>query len=375
MSAELILLVAAGVVCAGLAVALAVVLRRTDRAAERLQADAMAALADQLRAENRELAGRLSQLGDDTRKVQAELTRAVNDRLDQVSVRMGKSLEEAAGRTAKSFGEIATRLKVIDEAQKNLSELSGDIVSLQDILSDKQARGAFGELQLTDLVGAILPPSAYDFQVTLSNDRRVDCLIKLPNPPGPMGVDAKFPLEGYQALQAARDDAQKVAARRAFKADIAKHVKNIAERYILPGETADSALMFLPSEAVYAELHANFPDVVQKSFQAKVWIVSPTTLWATLNTVRAILKDARIREQAHVVQKEMRALMDDVRRLGERVDKLDTHFNRAQRDIADIRTSTDGITRHAGRIEAVELDGEDSEHTVEPHKPVRLVGE
>lgn len=375
MSAELILLVAAGVVCAGLAVALAVVLRRTDRAAERLQADAMAALADQLRAENRELAGRLSQLGDDTRKVQAELTRAVNDRLDQVSVRMGKSLEEAAGRTAKSFGEIATRLKVIDEAQKNLSELSGDIVGLQDILSDKQARGAFGELQLTDLVGAILPPSAYDFQVTLSNDRRVDCLIKLPNPPGPMGVDAKFPLEGYQALQAARDDAQKAAARRAFKADIAKHVKNIAERYILPGETADSALMFLPSEAVYAELHANFPDVVQKSFQAKVWIVSPTTLWATLNTVRAILKDARIREQAHVVQKEMRALMDDVRRLGERVDKLDTHFNRAQRDIADIRTSTDGITRHAGRIEAVELDGEDGEHTVEPHKPVRLVGE
>ena len=375
MSAELILLVAAGVVCAGLAVALAVVLRRTDRAAERLQADAMAALADQLRVENRELAGRLSQLGDDTRKVQAELTRAVNDRLDQVSVRMGKSLEEAAGRTAKSFGEIATRLKVIDEAQKNLSELSGDIVGLQDILSDKQARGAFGELQLTDLVGAILPPSAYDFQVTLSNDRRVDCLIKLPNPPGPMGVDAKFPLEGYQALQAARDDAQKVAARRAFKADIAKHVKNIAERYILPGETADSALMFLPSEAVYAELHANFPDVVQKSFQAKVWIVSPTTLWATLNTVRAILKDARIREQAHVVQKEMRALMDDVRRLGERVDKLDTHFNRAQRDIADIRTSTDGITRHAGRIEAVELDGEDGEHTVEPHKPVRLGGE
>ena len=288
---------------------------------------------------------------------------------------MGKSLEEAAGRTAKSFGEIATRLKVIDEAQKNLSDLSGEIVSLQDILSDKQARGAFGELQLTDLVSAILPPSAYDFQVKLSNDRRVDCLIKLPNPPGPMGVDAKFPLEGYQALQAARDEAQKVAAGRAFKADIAKHVKNIAERYILPGETADSALMFLPSEAVYAELHAKFPDVVQKSFQAKVWIVSPTTLWATLNTVRAILKDARIREQAHVVQKEMRALMDDVRRLGERVDKLDTHFNQAQRDIADIRTSTDGITRHAGRIEAVELDGEDGEHTVEPNKPVRLVRE
>ena len=375
MPADLILLLAAGVVCAGLAVALVVVLRRTDRAAERLQADAMAALADQLRAENRELAGRLSQLGDDTRKVQAELTRAVNDRLDQVSVRMGKSLEEAAGRTAKSFGEIATRLKVIDEAQKNLSDLSGEIVGLQDILSDKQARGAFGELQLTDLVSAILPPSAYDFQVKLSNDRRVDCLIKLPNPPGPMGVDAKFPLEGYQALQAARDEAQKVAAGRAFKADIAKHVKNIAERYILPGETADSALMFLPSEAVYAELHANFPDVVQKSFQAKVWIVSPTTLWATLNTVRAILKDARIREQAHVVQKEMRALMDDVRRLGERVDKLDTHFNQAQRDIADIRTSTDGITRHAGRIEAVELDGEDGEHAVEPNKPVRLVRE
>ena len=288
---------------------------------------------------------------------------------------MGRSLEEAAGRTAKSFGEIATRLKVIDEAQKNLSDLSGEIVSLQDSLSDKQARGAFGELQLTDLVSASLPPSAYDFQVKLSNDRRVDCLIKLPNPPGPMGVDAKFPLEGYQALQAARDEAEKAAAGRAFKADIAKHVKNIAERYILPGETADSALMFLPSEAVYAELHAKFPDVVQKSFQAKVWIVSPTTLWATLNTVRAILKDARIREQAHVVQKEMRALMDDVRRLGERVDKLDTHFNQAQRDIADIRTSTDGITRHAGRIEAVELDGEDGEDAVEPHKPVRLVRE
>ena len=375
MPAELILLVAAGVVCAGLAVALVVVLRRTDRAAERLQADAMAALADQLRAENRELAGRLSQLGDDTRKVQAELTRAVNDRLDQVSVRMGRSLEEAAGRTAKSFGEIATRLKVIDAAQKNLSDLSGEIVGLQDILANKQARGAFGELQLTDLVSAILPPSAYGFQVTLSNDRRADCLIKLPNPPGPIAVDAKFPLESYHALQTAADDAQKTAAARAFKAAIAKHVKAIADRYILPGETADSALMFLPSEAVYAELHANFPDAVEHSFRAKVWIVSPTTLMATLNTVRAILKDARIREQAHLVQKEMRALMDDVRRLAERVDKLDTHFNQAQRDIGQIRTSTEGIARHAGRIEAVELDDQDGELTAEPHKPVRLVGD
>lgn len=337
--------------------------------------EALAKLADiseRLAATQNELAGKVTHLAEDSRRAQSELAKTVNDRLDKVSHRMGQSLSETTEKTSKTFGEIKTRLDVIDKAQQNITQLSGEIVGLQDILSNKQERGHFGEIQLNDLVTSILPPSAYKFQETLSNGRRGDCLILLPNPPGPIVVDAKFPLESYRALKAAEDEAARTQAARAFKRDVGLHVTQIAERYIIPGETAESALMFLPSEAVYAELHANFPEVVEKGFEAKVWIVSPTTLMATLNTVRAVLRDARMREQAGVIQKEVHRLLTDVTRLDARVASLTRHFGQAQQDIRQIEISTGKITARGQRIEELELsedaEAEDVKLAAEPIK-------
>ena len=327
--------------------------RRPTTDDERL--DALAATAASLATAQADLGGRLSQLSAQSAAERAELLRTLQERLDGVGKRMGESLEKSATRTATSLGELGKHLHVIDQAQKNISDLAGQVIGLQEILDNKQTRGAFGEVQLHDLVTSILPPSAYEFQASLSNQRRVDCLIRLPQPPGPICVDAKFPLESYHALRQAKDDSQTKAAQRAFRAAIGKHVKDIQERYILPGETADSALMFLPSEAVYAELHANFPDTVEQSYRARVWIVSPTTLMATLNTVRAVLKDARMREQAGVIQSEVLKLLDDVQRLDERTGNLQKHFNQAEKDLEQIATSTKKITRRAERIEDVQL--------------------
>ncbi len=226
---------------------------------------------------------------------QLSLANTLEQRLEQVSLRMNASLSDSATKTAESLGKINTRLTVIDAAQKNITDLSGQVLTLQDVLSNKQARGAFGEIQLVDIVRAALPPEAYAFQHTLSNGKRADCLLRLENPPGPMVIDAKFPLEGFAAYRDAASDADKSAARRAFGTAVTKHIKDIADKYIVPGETSDSALMFLPSEAVYAELHASFVEIVQRSFAQRVWIVSPTTLMATLNTIRAVLKDVKMR--------------------------------------------------------------------------------
>jgi len=317
--------------------------------------DTLAATAATLVTAQADLGGRLSQMSEQSAAERAELLRTLHDRLDGVSKRMGESLEKSATKTASSLGELGKHLNVIDQAQKNISDLAGQVVGLQDILDNKQTRGAFGEVQLENLVTSILPPSAYDFQASLSNQRRVDCLIQLPQPPGPIAIDAKFPLESYHALHNAEDDNQLKAAQRAFRTAIRKHVKDIQERYILPGETADSALMFLPSEAVYAELHANFPETVEQSYRARVWIVSPTTLMATLNTVRAVLKDARMREQAGVIQAEVQKLLDDVRRLDDRTQKLQSHFGQAGKDLELIATSTKKITHRAEKIEDVQL--------------------
>ncbi|MBT4045284.1 MAG: DNA recombination protein RmuC, partial [Rhodospirillaceae bacterium] len=295
--------------------------------------DALAVATASLATAQADLGGRLSQMSEQTALERAELMRTLHERLDGVSKRMGDSLEQSATRTATSLGELGKHLNVIDQAQKNISDLAGQVIGLQDILDNKQTRGAFGEVQMQDLVTSILPPSAVSFQTTLSNQRRVDCLIRLPQPPGPIAVDAKFPLESYHALRQAADEGQLKAAQRAFRAALGKHIKDIQERYIVAGETADSALMFLPSEAVYAELHANFPETVEQSYRARVWIVSPTTLMATLNTVRAVLKDARMREQAGVIQGEVMKLMDDVQRLDERTQKLQTHFSQAEKDL------------------------------------------
>ena len=315
----------------------------------------------------RELDGRLRQLAESQAATQAltaetlrsqerALSQAMEQRLSELSQRIGNRLSDTAQQQHTTLTSLHKRLEVIDRAQQNITQLSSQVVGLQDILANKQARGAFGEIQLKDLVEAILPPSAFAFQVSLGETRRVDCLLKLPNPPGPIAIDAKFPLESYQMLRDAENDAQRLQAARRFTQDVRKHIQDIAAKYIVPGETAESALMFLPSEAVYAELHANFTGLVEESFRARVWIVSPTTLMATLNTVRAILKDVRMREQADVIQAEMRKLLDDVRRLDERVVKLQQHFGQASEDIRKIRISTEKVTRGAERIEGLQLE-------------------
>ncbi len=297
----------------------------------------------------------------------------VNERMDALHKRLGDGLQQHTEKTGETLKTLHERLAVIDDAQKNITDLSQQMVGLQDILSNKQARGAFGEIQLNDLVSAILPPSAYQTQATLSNGKRVDCLLLLPLPPGPIAIDSKFPLESYAALQAADDDIQRAQAERAFSADVAKHVKDISEKYIIAGETAESAIMFLPSEAIYAELHANakLRGVIEESFRRRVWIVSPTTLMATLNTVRAVLKDARMKEQAGVIQKQVGELIKDVGRLDDRVGKLKTHFSQAEKDITDIQTSTRKIVSKGEKIEAVQLGEETSPaEDLPPPRPV-----
>jgi DNA recombination protein RmuC len=254
------------------------------------------------------------------------------------------------------LGELQLRLQAIDKAQDNITKLSGDVLSLQDILSNKQTRGAFGEIQLADIVSKALPSDSYTMQATLSNGKRADCLIHLPNPPGPIVVDAKFPLEAYEKLRSAATDWEVKDAARQLRQSVRAHIKAISEKYLIEGETADGALMFLPSEAVYAELHANFPEVVRDGFAARVWIVSPTTCMATLNTMRAILKDARMRAQAGAIRKELSMLFQDVERLGTRVENLDRHFGQAAKDVADIRISAEKAGRRARRLDAFDFE-------------------
>ncbi|MBM3571766.1 MAG: DNA recombination protein RmuC [Alphaproteobacteria bacterium] len=300
-----------------------------------------------------------SRLAEQMQAQERQIARALDERLAEVSRRLAEGLDKAGAQTSTTIDGLKERLAVIDTAQKNITELSQRVVALQDVLSNKQARGAFGELQLEDLVRDALPSAVYEFQAAVGNGRRVDCLLRLPNPPGAIAIDAKFPLESYRALVAAADDAGRLQARRALGAAVAKHVNDIAERYIVPGETAESALMFLPSEAVYAELHANLADTVELSRRRRVWIVSPTTLMATLTTVRAVLKDARMREQAHLIQDEVHKLLDDLGRLDDRVSNLEQHFDRAAKDIREIRTSADKVVKRGQRIEEMQLSADE----------------
>lgn len=313
-----------------------------------------------------EMAGRMAQMSQYNSLEQGKIAQAIaeqklallniiDEKLMQVNQNLGNGLQQSAAKTDETLTALKERLAVIDAAQQKISLLSEQVVSLQEILSNKQARGAFGEIQMQDLVSSVLPPSVYEFQVVLSNQKRADCVLKLPNPPGTIVIDSKFPLESYQALQNASNEREKIEAERFFKASVLKHIKDIAEKYILPGETAESALMFLPAESIYAELHSHFAEVVANSYRSKVWIVSPTTLMATLNTVRAVLKDAKMREQAGVIQKEVSSLIEDITRLDERVDNLSKHFDMASRDISEIKTSSSKITRRIDRIEEIEF--------------------
>ena len=266
---------------------------------------------------------------------------------------VGAALGDSATRTAQALGDLQRRLATIDAAQAKIEALSGDVLGLQDILSNKQRRGLFGEVQLRDLVARALPPDGFTWQATLSNGRRADCLIHMPDPPGPLVIDAKFPLESYEALMASPKDAR---AATAFRAAVRAHLKAIAERYVLPGETAEGACMFLPSEAIYAELHANHPELVREGFAMRVWIVSPTTTMATLNTLRAILKDHRMRAQAGEVRRAVAALHRDVELIVERAGKLETHFDQARRDVEGLATAAERAGKRAARLDAFDFE-------------------
>lgn len=314
------------------------------------------------------LAGGLHHVSETQAVSQTAMIKVMEQRLAEVQRQMTESLHGTSTRTARSLGELHTRLETIDKAQANIEKLSGNVLSLQDILSNKQTRGAFGEIQLHDIVQKALPKDAYTMQATLSNGKRADCLIHLPNPPGPIVIDAKFPLEAYEAIRRADNPRAIQEAAAQMRAAVRVHIRAISERYIVEGETADGALMFLPSEAVYAELHANFPDVVREGFTAKVWIVSPTTCMATLNTMRAVLKDARMREQAGAIRKELALLYSDIDRLGQRVENLDRHFGQAAKDIEEIKISSDKAGKRARRLGNFDFE------ELAPNDPTPLIG-
>lgn len=353
------------VIAAGVALVLAVVLVLTLRAALRAaraveplgwHLNQMGQRVQALSDGQQQLAGGLHHVSEAQAQAQVQTVQLMEQRLAQVTESMSEALQGSAMRTARSLGDLHARLEMIDKAQANIEKLSGNVLSLQDILSNKQTRGAFGEIQLHDIVRRALPPDSFTMQATLSNGKRADCLVHLPAPPGPIAIDAKFPLEAYEALRAATTPREAEDAQRLMRQSLRVHIKAISEKYILEGETADGALMFLPSEAVYAELHANFPDLVREGFDARVWIVSPTTCMAVLNTMRAVLKDARMREQAGAIRRELGLLYKDIERLGDRVENLDRHFAQAQKDISEIRISSDKAGRRARRLDNFDFE-------------------
>ena len=313
-----------------------------------------------------QLAGGLTHVSESQAAQQSNMIKLMEARLAAVQEQMSLNLNSSAKNTAKSLGELQQRLVTIDKAQDNIQKLSGDVLSLQDILSNKQTRGAFGEIQLQEIVSKALPSDAYDWQVTLSNGKRADCLIHLPNPPGPIVIDSKFPLEAYEALRNASTDWEANEAAKFMRTSVKTHIKAISEKYILDGETADGALMFLPSESVYAELHANFPELVRDGFEASVWIVSPTTCMATLNTMRAILKDARMREQAGAIRTALRLLHRDVELVADRVEKLNTHFGQARKDIEGISIAAERAGKRAYKLDNFDFEEIEAPENVVP---------
>jgi len=304
--------------------------------------------------ENGETAGRLLQAVE-----------TLNGRVEALNTQVNSSLATSATTTAATLGGIQARLTVIDEAQKNITALSDRVVSLQDILSDKQARGAWGQDRMEDIVRDQLPPDLFAFQATLSNGTSPDCLIRIPGMAA-IVIDAKFPLEAFEALKAAANDAERKPAAAQLRSDVQKHISDIAKKYLIPGEVQTPALMFVPSESIYAELHTAFPDVMRRARQAQVVIVSPHILWLAVNTMRTLMRDAKMRERASEIQKEVGLLLKDVKLLAERVGDLRTHFERTAKDIGEIEKPMGRVAARAGRIEAVELPAPDAEKPALP---------
>lgn len=285
------------------------------------------------------------------------LTEEIRSHLHNLTHQVNHRLAEGFEKTSSTFTDIVRRLAIIDEAQKKITELSQHVVSLQDVLVDKKSRGAFGEVQLSALIANAIPSNHYSMQHTLSNSKRADCILFLPDPTGNIVIDAKFPLENYQRLMNFEpNSAERKIAQQQFKLDVQKHIKDIAEKYIIPNETCDGAMMFIPAEAIFAEIHANYPEIIALSQRMKVWIVSPTTLMAVLTTARAVLKDDATRKQIHVIQKHLHALAEDFQRFEKRMDKLTKHIDLAHQDVNEVNTSAKKITQRFQKIESVDLE-------------------
>lgn len=285
------------------------------------------------------------------------LTEEIRNHLHSLTQQVNHKLTEGFEKTSSTFIDVVKRLTIIDEAQKKITELSNHVVSLQDVLVDKKARGAFGEVQLATLISNMIPPNHFAMQYTLSNQKRADCILFLPEPTGNVVIDAKFPLETYQRLISTdTGSVEKKSLQQQFRQDIQKHIKDIAEKYIIPNETTDGAMMFIPAESIFAEIHANYPDLISLSQRLKVWLVSPSTLMAVLTTAKAVLKDDATRKQVHIIQKHLQALADDFQRFEKRMDKLSKHINLAHQDVSEVNTSAKKITSRFQKIESVDIE-------------------
>jgi len=317
-----------------------------------------------------EMTGRVQTLNEVFGARQADLVRLFADRLDTLQARVGDGLQENVKQTVENLSRLNERLAVIDAAQQRLTDLTGQVLTLKDVLSNKQARGAFGQGRMEAIIRDALPANAFTFQATLSNGRRPDCVIHLPGDDRPLVVDAKFPLEGFTAFREAKADEDRRTAAARIRADLGLHIRDIAEKYLLPGETQDIAVLFVPAESLFADLQEHFEDVVQRAHKARVLIVSPSLLTMAVQVMQAIVRDARMREQAHQIQAEVGRLLDDVRRLRERVGKLDVHFRQAQEDVGQVVISADKVMKRSDRIGAMEFQGNDgaaaSERLAEP---------
>ena len=335
---------------------------RSRRAAEELSAvlaaqsqAAEARLAEIVRAQA-EMQGRMASMAEIFGTRQAELNKAIGERLDGMSHRLGNSMTEQTKATHENLRRLQERLAVIDTAQNNIQTLAKDVVGLQAILSNKQTRGAFGQSRMETIVADGLPMGAYEFQATLSDGSRPDCLVKMPNGQPSLVIDAKFPLEAYNAIRDADSPEAAKTAAQSFRRDLEKHISDIAQKYLIKGETQDIAFMFVPSESIFAEIHENFESVVQKAHKARVIIVSPSLLMLSIQVIQSVLKDQRMREQAHLIQGEVIRLMEDLGRLDDRVQKLQTHFGQTQKDVEQIATSTAKLMKRGAKIEEMEFE-------------------
>jgi DNA recombination protein RmuC len=320
-----------------------------------------------------EMSGQLRGLADHSASTQAHLAQTLDQRLEQVSQRLGAGLSENSQRTTQSLQQLNERLAVIDTAQANLTQLSSEMLSLKDILSNKQSRGAYGQGRMEAIIRDGLHASAYSFQTTLSNGTRPDCLIRLPGNELAVVIDAKFPLEAYNALKKCTPDEDPRPHQQRFRADVTRHIRDIAEKYLIKGETHETAIMFVPSESIYADLHENFEDVIQRAHRSRVIISSPNVLMLLVQTMQAVFKDARMREQAVIIQSEVVRLMEDVGRMHDRVLDLQRHFGMAGKDIEKIVTSSEKISRRGAKIEALELAEPGDGDSKQPAAAPRLV--